>query len=142
MSDSSRPHGLQPTRLLCPWDFPGKSTGVGCHCLLGTNSLSLLRLMSIMSLMPSNHFILCRPLLLLPPIPPSIRIFSNESALCIRWPSIGVLPSASVLPMNIQGLFPLGLTRWISLQSKGLSRVFSNTTVQKQFYLLKLIVFF
>ena len=51
-----------------------------------TNSRSLLRLMSIESVMPSNHLILCRPLLLLPSIFPSIRVFSNESALCIRWP--------------------------------------------------------
>ena len=51
-----------------------------------TNSRSSLRLMLIESLMPSNHLILCRPLLLLPPIPPSIRVFSNESVLCIRWP--------------------------------------------------------
>ena len=178
VSDSSRPHGLQPTRLLRPWDSPGKSTGVGCHCLLQgwvwiptkaqthhikkgketnyqhtgryykpwenimtvnwsgedgwfcsqmwskltpekgenkdrpvfssvaqscptlcdpmnhstpglqsiTNSRSPPRSMSIESVMPSNHLILCRPLLLLPPIPPSIRVFSNESALCVRWP--------------------------------------------------------
>ena len=51
-----------------------------------TNSQSLLKLMSIKSVMPSNHLILCRPLLLLPPIPPSIRVFSNESVLCVRWP--------------------------------------------------------
>ena len=60
------------------------------------------RLMSIESVMPSSHLILCRPLLLLPPIPPSIRVFSNESILCMRWPSIGVSASASVLPMNTQ----------------------------------------
>ena len=83
--------------------------------------------MSIESVMSSNHLILCRPLLLLPSIFPSIRVFSNESALHISGQSIGV--SASVLPMNIQGWFPLGWTGWISLQSKGLSRVFSNTTV-------------
>ena len=61
-----------------------------------TNSWSLLRLMSIESVMPSNHLILCCPLLLLPPIPPSIRVFSNESALCIRWPkycSFSISPS-------------------------------------------------
>ena len=86
MSNSLWPHGLQPTRLLHPWNFPGKSTGVRCHHLLRTNSLSLLKLMSIMSLMPSNHFILCHPLLLPPAIFPSIRVFSNESVLCISWP--------------------------------------------------------
>ena len=63
-------------------------------------SWSLLKLMSIMSVMPSNYLILCHTLLLLPSIFPSIRIFSNESALHIRWPSIGA--SASVLPVNIQ----------------------------------------
>ena len=51
-----------------------------------TNSWSSLRLMSIESVMPSSHLILCRPLLLLPPVPPSIRVFSNESAICMRWP--------------------------------------------------------
>ena len=100
-----------------------------------TNSQSLLKLMSIESVIPSNHLILCHPLLLLPSTFPSIRIFSNESVLHIMWPSTGVSASASVLPMNIQDWFPLGLTGLISLQSKGLSRVFSNTTVQKhQFF--------
>ena len=81
--------------------------------------------------MPSNHLILCHPLLLLPSILPSIRVFSNESALCIMCQSTGASASASVLPMNIQDWFCLGLNGLISLQSKGLSRVFSNTTVQK-----------
>ena len=100
-----------------------------------TNSQSLLKLLSIESVMPSNHLILSHPLLLLPSIVPSIRVFSNESVLRIRCPSIGASASASVPPMNIQDWFPLGLTGWISLQSKGLSRVFSNTTVQKhQFF--------
>ena len=84
--------------------------------------------------MPSNHLILCHPLILLPYIFPSIRVFSNESVLHIRWPSIGVSASTSVLPMNIQDLFHLGLTGLISLQSKGLSRVFSNTTVQRHWF--------
>ena len=76
-----------------------------------------------------------RPLLLLPSIFPSIRVFSNKSVLHIRWPNTGVAASASVITMNIQDWFPLGWTGWISLQSKGLSRVFSNTTVQKhQFF--------
>ena len=100
-----------------------------------TNTQSLLKLMSIESVMPFSHLILCHPLLLLPPIPPSIRVFSNESTLHMRWPSIGVSASTSVLPMNTQDLSPLGGTGRISLQSKGLSRVFSNTTVQKhQFF--------
>ena len=68
--------------------------------------------------MPSNHLILCCPLLLLPSIFPSTRGFSNESALHIRWPNIGVSTSASVFPMNTQDWFPLGWTAWISLQSK------------------------
>ena len=93
-----------------------------------TNSQSLLKLMSIESVMPSNHLILCHPLLLLPSIFPNIRVFSNESDLYIRWPKYGA--SASVLLMNIQDWSPLGWTGWISLQSKGLSRVFSSTTVQ------------
>ena len=82
--------------------------------------------MSIESVMPSNHLILCHLLLLLPSIFPSIRIFSNESVLRIRWPSggqsIGVSASTSVLPMNTQDWSPWGWTGWISLQSKGLSR--------------------
>ena len=122
MSDSSRPHGLQPPRLLRPWDFPGESPGVGCHRLLLwregnpsklfssvqllsrvrlsvtpwiaahqaslsiTNSRSLLKLMSIEPVMPSNHLILCCPLLLLPSVFPCIRLFSSELILRIRWP--------------------------------------------------------
>ena len=97
-----------------------------------TNSWSLPKLMSIESMMPSNHLILSHPLFLLPSIFPSIRVFSNESA---GGQSIGVSASASVLPMNTQDSSPLGWTGWISLQSKGLSRVFSNTTVQRyQFF--------
>ena len=100
-----------------------------------TSSRSLRKLMSIESVMPSNHFILCRPLLLLPSIFPSIWVFSNESALRIRWPNIGVSASTLVLPVNTQDWSPLGWTGWISLQSKGLSKVFSGTTVQKhQFF--------
>ena len=100
-----------------------------------TNSRSSPKPMSIELVMPSNHFILCRPLLLLPSIFPSIRVSSNESALRITWPNIGVSASTSVLPVNTQGWSPLEWTDWISLQSKGLSRVFSNTTVQKhQFF--------
>ena len=103
--------------------------------LFTTTSLSLPKLMSIESVMPSNHLIVCRPLLLLPLIYPSIRVFSNESTLCIRWQNTGVSASISVIPMNTQEWSPLGWTGWISLQSKGLSRVFSNTTVQKhQFF--------
>ena len=100
-----------------------------------TNSWSLLKVISIESVMPSNHLILCHPLLLLPSIFPSIRVFSNESVLHIRWPKYWSF-SSSVSPSNeYSGLISLGWTGWISLQSKGLSRVFSNTTVQKhQFF--------
>ena len=115
VSDSLRPHESQHARPPCP------SSTLGVH----PNS-------SIESVMPSSHLVLCRPLLLLPPIPPSIRVFSNKSALHIRWPKYW---SLSVLPKNTQDQLPLEWTGWISLQSKGLSRVFSNTTVQKhQFF--------
>ena len=85
-----------------------------------TNSRSSLKLMSIESVMPSNHLILCHPLLLLPSVFTSIGVVSNESARRIRWPKIGASASASVLPMNSQDWFPLWLTGLISLQSKEL----------------------
>ena len=110
-----RPHGLQHARP--------------------TNSQSLLKLMSIESVMPSNHLILCRPLLLLPPIPPSIRVFSNESTLHMRWPKYWSF-SLGITPCNEHPGLISFRTDWLDpLQSKGLSRVFSNTTVQKpQFF--------
>ena len=87
------------------------------------------------SVMPSNHLILCLPLLLLPLIYPSIKVFSNESVLRIRWPEYWSFSFKISPPMNIQDRFPLGWTGWISLQSKGLSRVCFNSTVQKhQFF--------
>ena len=99
------------------------------------NSWSSPKLMCIESVMPSSHLVLCRPLLLLPPKPPSIRIFSNESTFAWDGQSIGVSASASVLPKNTQDWSSLGWTGWISFQSKGLARVFSSTTVQKhQFF--------
>ena len=115
--------------LVTPW------TAAHGASLSITSSQSLLKLMSIKSVMPPNHLILCRPLLLLPSIHSSIRIFSNESALHIRWPKYWSF-SFSISPSNEHpGLISLGWTGWISLQSKGLSRVFSNTTVQKhQFF--------
>ena len=203
VSDSSRPHGLQPTRLLHPWDSPGKSIGKGCHCLLQMSRFQLLQL----DLKETFH--LCLPLMLhvwilyfrgtqsmlkffpsvqyshsvmfdslwahglqhsrLPSPSPTLGACSNShpssrwydptisssvvpSASCLQsFPAsgsflmsqfftsggqiFGVLSSASVLPMNIENWFPLGWTGWISLQPKGLSRVFSNTTVQKhQFF--------
>ena len=99
-----------------------------------TLSVSLLELMSIDWVMPSNHLVLCHPLLLLPLIFPSIGVFSNV-IFSSGGQSIGASTSASVLPMNIHGWFPLGLTGLISLQSKGLSRVFSKTTVQNSLIL-------
>ena len=83
--------------------------------------------------MPSKHLLLCHPLLLLPSLFPSIRVFSNELTLHIRWPKYW---SFNISPSNdFQGWFPLGLTGLISLQYKWLSRVLSSTTVQKhQFY--------
>ena len=100
-----------------------------------TNSQSSLKLMSIESVMPSNHLILCRPLLFLPSIPPSIRVFPMSQLFTWGGQSTGVSALASVLPMNTQDWSPLGWTGWTTMQSKGLSRVFSNTTVQKhQFF--------
>ena len=100
-----------------------------------TNYWSLLKFMSIKSVMPSNHVILCQSLLLLPSIMSNIRVFQMSQFFTSDGQNFGVSASASVLPMNIQGSFPLAWTGWISLQSKGLSRLFSNTTVQNhQFF--------
>ena len=100
-----------------------------------TNSWSSLKLMCIESVMPSSHLIHYCPLLLLLPIPPSIRVFSNESTLLMRWPKYWSF-SFSISPSKEhQGWSPSEWTGWISLQFKGLSRVFSNTTLQKhQFF--------
>ena len=96
-----------------------------------TNSWSPPKPTSTESVMSSSHLILCRPLLLLPSIFPSIGVSSNESALSIRWLEYWSF-SFSITPSKEHpGLISLGWTGWISLQSKGLSRVFSNTTVQK-----------
>ena len=101
-----------------------------------TNSWSSLRLTSIESVMPSSHLILGHPLLFLPPIPPSIRVFSNESTLRMRWPKYWSFSFSIIPSKEYPGLIsPSEWTGWISLQSKGLSRVFSNTTLQKhQFF--------
>src|SRR5574337_1196108 len=90
--------------------------------------------MSIESVMPSSHLILCRPLLLLPPIPPSIRVFSNESTLRMRGPKYWRFSFSIIPSKEIRGLISFRMA-WVDLQSKGLSRVFSNMTVQKhQFF--------
>ena len=82
-----------------------------------TNSRSPPKPMSIVSVMPSNHLILCHPILLLPSIFPSIRVFSNDSAVCIRWPKYWSF-SFNISPSNeYSGLITLGWTGWISLQS-------------------------
>ena len=104
-----------------------------------TNSQSLLKLMSIESVMPTNHLILCHPLLFPPSILSNIRVFSNKSLLHIRWPKYWTLSFSISRSNEYSGLFPLGLTGWISLLSNGLSGVFSNTTVQKhQFFCTQL----
>ena len=119
---------------LCPtlWD----PWTAGCQASLSiTVSLCLFKLMSIESVVPSNRLIFCPPILLLPSVFPSIRVFSLSQIFTSGGQSIGVSASGSVLPMNIQDWFPLGLIGWISLWSKGFSRAFSNTTVQKhQFF--------
>ena len=92
------------------------------------NSQSLLRLMSVELVMPSNHLNLCCPLLL-PSIFPSLRVFTSESVLRIKCPNIGSSTSVFALPVNIQKWIPLGLIGLILLLSKGLSRVFSNPTI-------------
>ena len=113
-----RPHGLKHARLPCPSPTP-RAYSNSCPSKL---------------VMPSNHLILCHPLLL-PQSFPESRSFPISQFFTSGRQCIGVSASASVLPMNIQDWFPLGLTGWIPLQSKGLSRVFSNTTVQQhQFF--------
>ena len=114
ISDSLWPHEPQHARPPCPSPTPGVYPN---------------------SVMPSNHLILYCPLLLLPSIFPNIRSFQMSQLFTSGDKNIGVSASTSVLPMNTQDWFPLGWTGWISLQSKGLLRVFSNTTVQKhQFF--------
>ena len=122
-------HSVVFDSLAIPWTAARQAS------LTITISWSFHRLMFIESVMPSNHLILCHPLLLLPSIFPSIRSFPMSQFFASGAQSIGVLASASDLPMNIQDWSPLGWTGWTSLQSKGLSRAFSNTTVQKhQFF--------
>ena len=113
-----QPHESQHARPPCPSPTP-----------------SLLKLMCIKSVMPSNHLILCHPLLLLHSILPSIRVFSNESALRIRWPKYWSF-SFSMSPSNEHpGLISFRMDWLDLLQINELSRVFSNTTVQKhQFF--------
>ena len=117
--------------LSCVWLFVTLWTAAHQASLSITNSWSLLKLISSELVMPSSHLILCHPLLFLPSIFPSIGVYSKESVLLIRWPKCWSF-SFSISSSN---WFPLGLTSLISLKSKGLSKVFSNTTVQKhQFF--------
>ena len=107
--DSLWHHGLQHTRPPCPSPTPEAYSNScpsrwWCHLTISS----------------------CRPLLLLPSIFPSIRVFSNESALCIMWPSIAASASVAVLPKNLQNWFPLGWTGWISLLSKGLKNLLQH----------------
>ena len=115
VSDSLRPRGLQHARPPCP----------------SPNSWSLLKLMSIESVMPSNHLILFVPFSSWPQSFPTSGSFQMSQLFASAGQTIGASASASVLPANIQGWFPLGLTGLISLMPKGLSRVFSNTAVKK-----------
>ena len=117
------------------WLFGTPWTAAHQASLSITNSQSLLKLMSIALVMPSNHLFLCVP------FSSRLQSFPASGSFPVSWfftsggRSIGVSASASVLPMNIQDWFPLELTGWVSLLSKRLSRVFSNTTVQKhQFF--------
>ena len=104
-----------------------------------TNSWSLPNLMCIELVTPSNHLILCCPLLLLSSIFLNLRSFQMSQLFASGGQNIRVSASTSVLPMNTQDWFPLGWTGWVSLPSKGLSRVFSNTRVQKhQFFCTQL----
>ena len=120
-------HQFSSVTQLCPtlWD-PMNCSMPSLPVHQDSNCRSLPKLMSIKLVMPSNHLILCHPLPLLPSIFPSIRVFSNESDFSSGGQSIGVSASTSVLPVNTQDWSSLGWTDWISLQSKGLSRVFSK----------------
>ena len=129
-----REHFSSVQLLSCVWLFATPWTAAHQASLSITNTWSLPKLMSVESVMSSNHLTLCHPLHLLPSIFPNIRVFSTESALGIRWPKYWSF-SFSISLSNEYSGFPLRLTGLISLQSKGLSRVFSKTTVQKnQFF--------
>ena len=117
VSNSLRPHVLQHARFPCPSPSRGACSN------------------SCPSVISPNHLILCCPLVLPPSIFPSVRVFSNVSVLFIKWPKSWSF-SFSISPSNeYSGLISFRIGGWISLQSKGLSRVFSNTTFQKhQFF--------
>ena len=126
---------LSVQSLNCVWLFATPWTAACQASLSITNSQSLLKLMSIKLVMPSNHLILCCPFSSCLQSLPASWSFPVNQFFASGGQSIRASASTSVLPMNIQNWFPLGLIGLISLQSKGLSRVFSNTTVQKhQFF--------
>ena len=129
--------------LLCPWVFPDKNTGVGFHSFLQGISWpqdrtwlsSLLKFMLIESVMLSNHLFLCHPFSFWLQSFPASGSFPVGQSFTSGGQNIGASASASILPMNIQDWFPWGLTGLIFFWSKGLSRVFSKTIVQKhQFF--------
>ena len=121
--------------LSCVWLFATPRIAACQASLYITNPRSSHRLTSIESVMPSSHLILCRPLLLLPQSLPASESFPMSQLFTWGGHSTGVSALASFLPKKSQGWSPSDWTGWISLQSKGLSRVFSNTTVQKhQFF--------
>ena len=121
--------------LSCVQHFVTPWTAACQASLSITNTRSLHKFMSMELVMPSNHLVLYCPLILFYSFFPSIRVFSRSQFFTSGSQSFGASTLASFLPTNIQDWFPLGLTCWISLQSKGLSRVFSNTTVQNhQFF--------
>ena len=125
---------VQFSRSFCVWLFATPWTAARQASLSFTISRSLLKPMSIQLVMPSNHLVLCGPLLLLQSFPAS-GSFQMSQLFTSGSQSIGVSTSISVLPMNTQDWSPLRWTGWIFLQFKGLSRVFSNTTIRKhQFF--------
>ena len=128
-------HSVVVQSLSCVWFFVIPWTTAHQASLSFTISMSLLKLMSIESMMPSSHLILCCPLLLLPSIFPSIRVFPNESTLHMRWPKYWSFSFSISLSNEYSGLISFRMD-WLDLpQAKGLSRVFSNTTVQRhQFF--------
>ena len=109
MFDVTSVQSLSRVRLFAtPWAAAHQAS------LSITNSQGLLKLTSIKSVMPSNHLILCRPLLLLPPIPPSIKVFSNESTLCMRWPKYWSFRFSIIPSKEIPGLIFLKMD-WLDL---------------------------
>ena len=147
MSDFSWPHGMQNAYLPCPSLSPrvcSNSCPLSRWCHL-TISSSVTPFTSCLQSFPASRSLLmswlfpsggqCIEASALVSVFPSIRVFSKVLVLCIRWPKCWSLASGSALPMNIQGWFPLLLTGLTSLQSRGISKVVSNTTVQKhQFF--------